>query len=137
MRWAKRWLCKYKHHIYFLSEGFYNLSEKQLRYSWYGQILPGQMLPGQISLWQLESIQYGPGNLPLKFGQNRVNNSWYFTDIEFAVVGGWVEVVVLDCKVIFISNPPGYFRFRLTWVFIELGLWQLYTWYFFIILTTK
>ena len=51
-------------------------------------MLPGQMLPGQISLWQLESIQYGPGNLPLKFGQNRVSNSWDIADIEFVWVGG-------------------------------------------------
>ena len=33
-------------------------------------MLPGQMLPGQMSLWQLESVQEGPRNLPLKFGQN-------------------------------------------------------------------
>ena len=44
---------------------------------------PGQMLPGQISLWQLESVQDGPRNLTLKFGQNRVSNSWDIADIEF------------------------------------------------------
>ena len=29
-----------------------------------------------------------PRNLPLKFGQNRFNNSWGIADIEFAVGGG-------------------------------------------------
>ena len=37
------------------------------------QMLPGQMSPGQMSL--LESVQDGPRNLPLQFGQNRVSNS--------------------------------------------------------------
>ena len=27
----------------------------QLRYSWYGKMLPGQMFTGQMSLWQFES----------------------------------------------------------------------------------
>ena len=32
------------------------------------------------------------GNLPLKFGQNRVSNRWYIADIEFVwVVGGGVH----------------------------------------------
>ena len=30
-----------------------------------------------------------PRNLPLKFGQNRVTNSWDIADIEFLVGGGW------------------------------------------------
>ena len=46
------------------------------------------MLPGQMSLWQLESVQDSPRNLRLKFGQNRVSNSWDITDIEFLWVGG-------------------------------------------------
>ena len=63
----------------------------ELRYSWYGQMLPGQMLPGQISPWQLESVLDVHRNLPLKFHQNRVSNSWDIADIEFlwwVVVGG-------------------------------------------------
>ena len=39
----------------------------QLRYSWYGQMLPGQMLLGQMSPWQLASVKDGPMSLPLKF----------------------------------------------------------------------
>ena len=54
---------------------------------------PWQMLPGQMSEWQLEPVQSGPRNLLLKFGPNRVSNSWDIADIEFAVVdgggGGW------------------------------------------------
>ena len=49
------------------------------------------MLPGQMSSWQLKSIQYGPRNLPFKFGQNRASNSWDIVGIEFSVV---VVVVV-------------------------------------------
>ena len=42
-------------------------------------------------------IIVGP-NLNLKFGQNRVGNSWDIADVEFPVGGGgW-------CKVIFMSN---------------------------------
>ena len=52
------------------------------------------MLPGQMSPLQSESVQDGPRNLPLKFGQNRVSNSSDIGGIEFAVVGG-------GCKVIF------------------------------------
>ena len=55
----------------------------ELRYSWYGQMLPGQMLPGQISPWQLESVLDVHRNLPLKFHQNRVSNSWDIAYIEF------------------------------------------------------
>ena len=43
-----------------------------------------------------------PRNLPLKFGQNQVSNSWDIDDVEFVLVGGgggrW-------CKFIFMSNP--------------------------------
>ena len=41
------------------------------------------MLPGQMSPWQLESVEEGLRNLPLKFGQNRVSNSWDIVNIEF------------------------------------------------------
>ena len=34
------------------------------------------MLPVQMSPWQLASVKDGPTNLPLKFGQNGVSNSW-------------------------------------------------------------
>ena len=46
------------------------------------------MLPWQMSAWQLGTVQKGPMNLPLKFGQNRASNSWDIADIEFTVVGG-------------------------------------------------
>ena len=56
--------------------------QEWLRYSWYGQMSPWQMLPGQMSLWQLESVQDSPRNLSLKFGQNRVSNSWDIPDMD-------------------------------------------------------
>ena len=46
------------------------------------------MLPGQMSSWQLTSVQYGPRNLPFKFGQNQASNSRDIADIEFTVVVG-------------------------------------------------
>ena len=50
-----------------------------------------------------------PINLPLRFGLNRVRNSWDFNDIEFVVmVGGWWF------KVIFVSNPT--FELSCGWV---------------------
>ena len=56
---------------------------------------PGQILPEQMSPEQLKSVQDGPRNLFLMFGQNRVSNSWDIDDIEFEVVllrvGGWVS----------------------------------------------
>ena len=45
-------------------------------------MLPGQKLPWQMSPLQLESVQDGPRNLLLKFGQNRVSNSWYIPDMD-------------------------------------------------------
>ena len=48
------------------------------------------MLSGQMLLWQLESVQDSPMNLCLKFGQNRVSNSWDIADVEFSVGGWWV-----------------------------------------------
>ena len=52
---------------------------------------PRQMLPWQMLPWQLKSVPDSPRNLPLKFGQNRVTNSWDITDIEFMWGGvvGW------------------------------------------------
>ena len=52
---------------------------------------PGRMLPGQMSPWQLTSVEEGPRNLPLKFGQNLASNSWDIVYIEFV----WVVVVVV------------------------------------------
>ena len=46
------------------------------------------MLPGQMTPWQLEYVQDQPRDVPLKFGQNQVSNSWDIADIEFTVVGG-------------------------------------------------
>ena len=42
----------------------------------------GQMLLGQTSPWQLTFIEEGPRNLRLKFGQNRVSNSWDIPDMD-------------------------------------------------------
>ena len=36
----------------------------------------------------VKSVQNGLINLPLKFGQNRVSNSWDIADIEFVWGGG-------------------------------------------------
>ena len=51
-----------------------------------------------------------PTNLPLKFGYNRVRNSWDFDNIEFVVVGGDVY-----------SHFRGKPNF---WVVVELEMWQ-------------
>ena len=77
------------------------------------------MLPEQTSPWLLAGcrnlpLKFGqnwvtnswnipdnvPRNLPIKFNQNWVNNSWDIADIEFVWEGWWVV-----CKVIFVSNP--------------------------------
>ena len=47
-------------------------------YSWYEQTFHKEMSP-----WQSEFVQDGPKNLPLKFGQIWVSNTWDITDIEF------------------------------------------------------
>ena len=47
------------------------------------------MLRGQMSPWQLESILNVHRNLPLKFHQNRVSNTWDIADIEL-LWSGWV-----------------------------------------------
>ena len=57
-----------------------------------------------------------PRNLPLKFGQNRVSNSWDIDDIEFpVVVGGGVKSVSCQTQLFYVE---------LSWVVVELGLWQ-------------
>ena len=53
-------------------------------------MLPGQMLFGQMSTWQLESVLDLPRNLPLKFHQNRVSNSWYIADLKVPCGEWWV-----------------------------------------------
>ena len=77
-------------------------------------MLPGQMLPGQMLSWQLESVHKGPRNLHLKFGQNRVSNSWDIVDIEFAVVV--VVVVVVDQSHFHVKPNLGYVRLSWGWV---------------------
>ena len=54
-----------------------NEALQNIMYQWYGQMLPGQMSP-----WQLQSLLDLQGNLPLKFHQNRVSNSWYILDVN-------------------------------------------------------
>ena len=49
-------------------------------------MLIGQMIPRQMSPGQLVSVKDGLRNLPLKFGQNPVINSWDIADIEFVMV---------------------------------------------------
>jgi len=73
----------------------------------------------KIPGWKL--VQDGPRNLPLKFGHNRVSNSWDITDIEFLWGGGWGGGGVV-CTVIFMSN----LQLQLGWgyVVVELGFWQ-------------
>ena len=53
-------------------------------------------------------------NLPLKFSQNQVSNSWDIDDVEFPVMGGVGGVILM-------SNPT---FVMLGWVVVELGLWQ-------------
>ena len=67
-----------------------------------------------MSPWQLESAQDGHKNLPLKFRQNRVSNSWDIADIEF-VWGGWGGV---EFTVIFMSNLQLQLRLFCSWVWV-------------------
>ena len=70
----------------------------------------GQMLRGQMSPWQLESVLNVHRNLPLKFHQNRVSNSWDIADIEFVWWWvGWGGV----CTVIILSKPQPNLNTRL------------------------
>ena len=48
----------------------------------------GQMLREKMSPRQLESVLNVHRNLPLKFHQNRVSNSWDIANIEFVSGGG-------------------------------------------------
>ena len=59
-----------------------------MRYSCYGQMLPGQILPGHMSLWQFECVQDGSRNLALEFGWNWVSSSWDIA--ERNCFSGWV-----------------------------------------------
>ena len=47
---------------------------------------PKKIFGGEIFLGGRKSVQDGPRNLRLKFGQNRVSNSWDIADVEFSVV---------------------------------------------------
>ena len=58
------------------------------------------MLRGQMWPWQLESVLNVHRNLPLKFHQNRVSNSWDIADIEFLLWGGDATVVVVIVAVV-------------------------------------
>ena len=86
-------------------------------YSWYGQMLQGQISPGQMLLWQLEIVQDGSRNLPLKFGQNRVSNSWDMLCLNYLPgwVGGWLEKMGIK-----LSQPQ--FELKLSWVELRLSL---------------
>ena len=58
-------------------------------------------------------VDVDPRNLPLKFRQNRVSNSWYIAYIEFlCCVGGWHQVI-------FMSSPN---YVMLGWCWVELWL---------------
>ena len=70
------------------------------------------MLRGQMSPWQLEFVLNVHRNLPLKFHQNRVSNSWDIADIEFVWWGGGVESFY--CQ----AQPC---------VEVRLGFWQSFT----------
>ena len=45
------------------------------------------MLAGQMSLWQLESVQDGPRNLPVQFGHTGASKSWNIANIELVWFG--------------------------------------------------
>ena len=69
----------------------------------------GQMLRGQMSPWQLDFVLNVHRNLPLKFHQNRVSNSWDIADIGFLWWG---------LKSHFLVKPN-------RCVEVRLGFWQL------------
>ena len=89
---------------------------------WHGQMSSGQMLPRQMSPWQLASVKEGLRNLLLlKFGQNRVSNSWDIADVKFRVGGGgggggWWSAQSFSCQT--------QLKVMLVWVEVELGFWQ-------------
>ena len=78
----------------------------------------GQMLHGQLSPWQLESVLNVHRNLPLKFHQNRVSNSWDIANIEFLWWGGvgWVGFA----ESFSLQTQP------LCCVVLGLGFWQFH-----------
>ena len=74
-------------------------------------MLQGQMLRGNMSPWQLEFVLNVHRNLPSKFHQNRVSNSWDIADIEFVWGGG-----VGFAKSFYCQTQPC--------VEVRLGFWQ-------------
>ena len=83
-------------------------------------MLQGQILPVQMSLSQLKSVQDGSRNLPLKFGQNLVSNSWDIADITTFMggrVAGWVGCLKME---IGLSQPQ--LKLKLSWVELRLSL---------------
>ena len=66
------------------------MGQFQLRYSWYGQKLPGQMLHEQMLPWQLESVLDVPKNQTLKFHQNRVSKSCDIANFKFLWWWWWM-----------------------------------------------
>ena len=75
------------------------------------QMLPGKILLRQMALWQLESVLDVPGNLILKFHQNRISDSWDIADIEFVWVGGVGFAKQFSCQT----------QLRLNCRWVELG----------------
>ena len=51
-----------------------------------------------MSQWQLTSVEDGSGNLHLKFGQNRVSNSWDIPDMDKSCMDKNVPVMVGICS---------------------------------------
>ena len=66
-------------------------------------------------------VTVDPRNPPWKFGKNRVGKSWDIADVEFPVVGGGGWWVVVGGGVKSFSCHTQ----LLSWVEVELGLWQL------------
>jgi len=83
-------------------------------------------LPGQMSLWQLVYVKDGPRNLPLKFDQNRVSNSWDIADIEcvwwLGGVGGGVVFKSFSCQTQLML------RLRCAWVGVVTILITIWLW---------
>ena len=66
------------------------------------------MLIGQMSLWQLTSVKGGPRNLTLKFGHNRVSNSWDIANIICLIK---VYYYVIDENALQLLTPPKNIQF--------------------------
>ena len=94
------------------------------------------MLPGQISPWQLASVKDGARNLPLKFGKNRVSNSW---DITYMDKCRHDKCCIDKCHQICSrwSKEPTYkvwsisdqYQMRYTW-YGQISPWQMSPWQF-------